>query len=88
MNERYKDASLPINERIEDLLPRMTLGEKVAQMCMMRGVEYAKKPSPKHPCCVESDTEFDTERLFGTFGTDGIGFVHDMYSTPETFNRM
>ena len=28
----YKDASLPVEQRVEDLLGRMTLEEKVAQM--------------------------------------------------------
>ena len=29
---RYKDASLPIQDRVADLLPRMTLEEKVEQL--------------------------------------------------------
>ena len=29
---KYKDASLPINARVDDLLQRMTLEEKVAQL--------------------------------------------------------
>ncbi len=31
--ERYKDPSLPVSERVEDLLGRMTLEEKAAQLC-------------------------------------------------------
>ena len=31
--DKYKDASLPIKERVEDLLSKMTLEEKVAQLC-------------------------------------------------------
>ena len=31
--DKYKDASLPIKERVEDLLSEMTLEEKVAQLC-------------------------------------------------------
>ena len=31
--ELYKDASQPVSARVEDLLSRMTLEEKVAQLC-------------------------------------------------------
>lgn len=33
MGEIYKDPSRPIEERVEDLLRRMTLDEKIGQMC-------------------------------------------------------
>lgn len=32
MTDRYKNAALPIEERVEDLLARMTLDEKIAQL--------------------------------------------------------
>ncbi|MBP3646512.1 MAG: glycoside hydrolase family 3 C-terminal domain-containing protein [Clostridia bacterium] len=84
----YQDASLPIEQRVADLVSRMSLEEKAAQTCMMRGVEYATKPCAKHGCSVEPDTAFDEERLIKDFGKDGMGFIHDMYSTPEAFNRI
>lgn len=31
----YKDPNAPIEDRIDDLLPRMTLQEKVAQLCVL-----------------------------------------------------
>ncbi|HHV11624.1 MAG TPA: beta-glucosidase [Clostridiales bacterium] len=31
--EKYKDSTLPVSERVEDLLSRMTLEEKAAQLC-------------------------------------------------------
>ena len=84
----YQNPKLPVEKRVADLLGRMTLEEKAAQTCMLRGVEYATKPSLKHNCSVEDDTDFDEEKLLGDFGTDGFGFVHDMYSVPACFNKI
>ncbi len=43
--ERYKDASLPVEQRVEDLLARMTLEEKVGQMNQFVGVEHIRANS-------------------------------------------
>lgn len=40
----YKNPKADINERVEDLLRRMTLEEKIAQMNMNGMGEYAKLP--------------------------------------------
>lgn len=84
----YQNPALPVERRVADLLSRMTLEEKAAQTCMLRGVEYATKPSEKHNCSVEVDTDFDEEKLQADFGNDGFGFVHDMYATPAAFNKI
>ena len=39
----YKDASLPVETRVEDLLSRMTVEEKVGQMLMFGGFKVAKR---------------------------------------------
>lgn len=38
----YKDASQPVEVRVDDLLKRMTLEEKVGQMCQWVGLEHMK----------------------------------------------
>ena len=43
--EIYKDASQPVERRVEDLLKRMTLEEKVGQMNQFVGVEHIKANS-------------------------------------------
>ncbi len=84
----YRNPSLPVKQRVADLLSRMTLEEKAAQTCMMRGVEYATRPDPRQSCSVEPDTDFDWEKLSQDFAADGIGIIHDMYSTPVPFNKI
>ena len=38
-NKTYLDKNIPIEERVEDLLSRMTLEEKVNQMCALGDFE-------------------------------------------------
>jgi hypothetical protein len=39
---RYRDASLPIEARVEDLLDRMTVEEKIGQMALLAGSKMAE----------------------------------------------
>jgi len=60
----YRDAALPIDERVEDLLARMTLEEKVAQMLCV----WQQKPAT----LVDERGRFDAEKARRSFG-DGSG---------------
>ncbi len=84
----YKNKALTPEKRAENLLSRMTLEEKVAQLDMTRGVEFATKPCKNHSCSVEPDTDYDFGKLKAAFSDRGVGFVHDIYSTPEALNRL
>ena len=66
----YQNSALSADARAADLLRRMTLEEKAAQTCMMRGVEYATKPEPRHFCSVAPDTVFEAGTAVMILGKD------------------
>src|SRR5574344_2180508 len=41
--EAYKDASAPVEERVGDLISRMTIEEKIGQLCYPTGWEMYEK---------------------------------------------
>ncbi|MBR2875955.1 MAG: beta-glucosidase, partial [Clostridia bacterium] len=84
----YKNASLSPEERAKSLLSLMTLEEKVAQMDIIRGVEFCTKPHKLYHCAVHSDSEVDFNKLSETLSDRGIGFIHDSYSEPVLFNKL
>ena len=43
----YLNPNLPIQERVKDLMDRMTLEEKIAQMCQYVGLEHIKENEAK-----------------------------------------
>ena len=86
--EKYRDSRLSAEERAADLLARMTLEEKIAQLNITRGVEFATHPSALHGCSVEYDSDFDWDRVRAAFGAQGVGFIHDVYSCPAVLNKL
>lgn len=86
--EKYKDITLSPAERAEDLISKMTLEEKVAQMDMIRGVELATKVHEAHFCAVDENSDFFWDKVKESFGDRGMGFVHDVYSVPAVLNKL
>ncbi|MDR3219645.1 MAG: glycoside hydrolase family 3 C-terminal domain-containing protein [Dysgonamonadaceae bacterium] len=64
----YKDASAPIEKRIKDLLSRMTLEEKAAQLDML-----------KAPDILLTADSYKEDVVAHFFDTISIGSIHDFY---------
>jgi beta-glucosidase len=72
----YRDAAVPVDVRIRDLLGRMTLEEKARQLDMYMGVEFVDRMrSATH---MARDGRFDPERAARAVGTLGCGVIHDL----------
>ena len=84
---RYKDPSLPVEERIADLLSRMTLPEKVRQMDMYLGRNFLKQPLTTPGLVTDAD-EIDWNVVEEVIGDRGLGSIHDLYGTPRINNQL
>nr|MCR5485788.1 glycoside hydrolase family 3 C-terminal domain-containing protein [Clostridiales bacterium] len=77
-----------VEERLDDLMSRMTLEEKAGQLDMKFGNEYCTKIDPHHRLSVHPDSQYDYEKLKKDFGKTGLGCIHDNYSVPAVMNRL
>ena len=86
--EAYKNPALSPEERARDLLSRMNLDEKIAQINIMRGVEFHEKGRHNGTCSVDADDVLLQDEYAEFIGPEGIGYIHDIYSVPAIKNRM
>ena len=71
--EPYRDASLPVERRVEDLLGRMTLKEKVAQLTSISPIPVAGFAG-SDDALIEEDGTVDRDRARELFA-DGVGHL-------------
>lgn len=69
----YQNASLPVETRVNDLLARMTLEEKIMQLDMFWGKEITDMKG------AHEATEYSEDSVVKYLGKTGIGSVHDFY---------
>ena len=75
----YKNAALPVEKRVADLLSRMTTAEKIRQLDMYWGHEVANMKGH------EAESISDSAKI--SIGTQGIGSVHDLYPLTATITN-
>jgi beta-glucosidase len=83
----YRQPSVPIGRRVEDLLGRMTLEEKVRQLDMYAGAKdlMDKRADNTHAA---PDSNFLPEKAETILGTFGIGAIHDLHPSAEQANTI
>src|SRR5882724_3024965 len=68
----YQNPALPVEQRVKDLISRMTMDEKIMQLDMFWGKEITDMKG-------HEATSFSEEKTKQVIGTTGIGSVHDLY---------
>ena len=86
--DKYKNPAFSPEERARDLLSKMTLEEKLAQINILRGAEFYEESSKIFTCTVEEGDKLQLEKFSETVGKRGIGYIHDIYSVPEIKNQV
>jgi beta-glucosidase len=86
-SELYRRQSAPVEQRVSDLLQRMTLEEKVRQLDLYAGAKEIVS-SHKDDTHATVDATFLSDRATALWGELGVGGIHDLYPTPEQANTI
>lgn len=83
----YQRMDVPLETRVNDLLARMTLEEKVRQLDLYSGATalVSKHLDETHAA---PDAVFLPDKAKDLWGTLGVGAIHDLYPTPEQSNAI
>jgi beta-glucosidase len=83
----YHQANAPIEKRVDDLLRRMTLEEKVRQLDLYAGAKdiIDKRTDDTHAA---ADAVFLPEKAQTEWGNLGVGGIHDLNPAPEQMNTI
>lgn len=83
----YRQANAPVERRIDDLLSRMTIQEKVRQLDLYSGATdlVDKRKDSTHAA---SDAVFLPDKAQSLWGDLGVGGIHDLYPTSEQSNAI
>jgi beta-glucosidase len=83
----YRQRGVPVERRLDDLLSRMTLEEKVRQLDLYAGAAALvdKRSDSTHAA---PDAVFDPQKAEALFGNLGVGGIHDLYPTPVQSNAI
>jgi beta-glucosidase len=83
----YKDPNAPIEKRVEDLLSRMTLEEKVRQLDLYSSARLLVDKSSDETHATP-DAKFLPAKAEEAWGTLGAGGIHDLYPSPALANEI
>ena len=86
----YKNRNLPVDERVKDLIGRMTLEEKARQLDMYNGCEdlVGKKQTIDNHTHAKPDAVFDPQFAEKNLGNLGAGSIHDLYPKAKLYNTI
>lgn len=76
----YQDPGLPVEQRVSDLLSRMTDDEKIRQLDMYHGSDVTDMPT-------HDATTYSEAKTAAAIGQMGIGSIHDLYPVSASIDN-
>ncbi|MGB7548157.1 MAG: glycoside hydrolase family 3 N-terminal domain-containing protein, partial [Terracidiphilus sp.] len=83
----FRQHGAHLEQRVDDLLKRMTLEEKIRQLDLYSGAK-ALMNQQLDDTHAAPDAVFLPEKAEELWGSLGVGGIHDLYPTPEQFNAI
>lgn len=85
----WKNSREPVQTRVEDLLRRMSLAEKVRQLDLYAGASSLLAESQRiDDTHAKTGALFDPQTATKLFGNLGVGAIHDLYPGPQLYNQI
>ncbi len=85
----YKNANLSVEERVKDLLSKMTLKEKARQLDMYSGAkDFLDDSQIEDNTHAKPDAVFNPSKAEKVLGNLGVGAIHDIYPRPALYNSL
>ena len=85
----YKNAALPVEARVADLLQRMTPEEKARQLDMYFGCEsFLQTNQYSQRTHANPDAVLDADLAWKMVGAGGVGSIHDLYPRAALYNQV
>lgn len=84
----FRNPQAPVEERITDLLGRMTIKEKVRQLDQYFGASFMSATHPHMDTVMANDATIEWDKVKEVIGDEGIGCIHDLYGTSEVNNEL
>jgi beta-glucosidase len=73
----YRNPAFPIEDRVADLIGRMTLLEKARQLDLYMGKHFVDRM--RNETMMASNARFEQSRAEDLLGDAGVGAIHDLY---------
>ncbi|HEY1789724.1 MAG TPA: glycoside hydrolase family 3 N-terminal domain-containing protein, partial [Verrucomicrobiae bacterium] len=85
----YKNPNLSVDQRVQDLLGRMSVEEKVRQLDMYSGSSDFLTDSQRiDDTHAKADAVFNPANAEKVIGSLGVGSIHDLYPPPRLYNAI